>query len=237
MLVNKKIVLQGFIVVFVVIFQGCAYSGNQIVEDSVGANRDSVLGKYESGVGTLAVTSDRRMVVVNMKNSEFCAEPEPLTASSFTSKLEALLDATVKDDVDAKVEFMREYNTVISQLFKSSQGLRFAQILQYNLCQAARNKDIDDKTSFEDIFKYISRLSKDIIIAENNVEKVNQTITISKQKELSSKLEKEIKTKDESIKTLKESNKTLQTEVKNLKEEKMVHEKEIEYLKKMVEKK
>ncbi len=235
----NKIVWLSLPLLLGVLIQGCASNQSKIVEDAVGADRDGSFGKYNSGVGTLAVTSDRRMVVVNLKNSEFCAEPEPITANNFTSKLESLLTATVKDDIEARAEFMKEYSSVISQLFKPSQGLRFVQVLQYSLCQAARNSDINSN-DFKVTFNKILTESKEIIIAENNISIVEQKLVSSKmenskQKDIIIKFKAESIAHTASIKKLNDANGKLQKEVTSLIVTKALYEKDIFYLKKMLD--
>jgi hypothetical protein len=186
-------------------FSGCSFSNSDIIEDTVGTNIQNFVGKHQQGIGTLAATSNRRMILVDLNSSKYCAEPEPITANSITSKLDMALKAT-KGDKEATINVIKSFESMSNQLFKASQGLSFSQVLAFNLCQAKRNGDIKD-SDFNITFNKIIDTSSKIILSENNTTRLQ--LQSQKDSKTLSALNQKIKISNQSISSLNKANNDL----------------------------
>ena len=123
-----------------------------IIEDKVGEQ-----------VGTLATTAERRIVLVNLKNGDFCAEPSPDVAEAINSSIRAAAEASAKTNggVDAKVsgEVARQLATSIGSSFLRTQGIQLFRDGSFALCQARMNNNIKP----DDYSQKFDRLLKDSV--------------------------------------------------------------------------
>lgn len=129
-----------------------------VIEDRVGDH-----------VGTLATTAERRIVLVNLKNGDFCAEPSPDVAEAINGSIRAATEASANTSsgVDAKVsgEVARQLATSIGSSFLRTQGIQLFRDGSFALCQARMNNNID-KTDYAQKLDRLLNLSVELIKLE-----------------------------------------------------------------------
>jgi hypothetical protein len=123
---------------------------NPVIEDKVGHT-----GSWP--VGTLAMTAERRVVLVgiNPDNKEtfgrFCSEPPPDAAENISSSLALAVQAAVKTpeaEGSGRLELAKQLATTVQSLFHRSQGLQLYRDGLYNLCMAWVNGVVKDEKDF-----------------------------------------------------------------------------------------
>lgn len=114
-----------------------------VIEDKVGSWSNHQ-------VGTLAVTTDRRVVLVRLQGDSeggagrFCAEPPPDAGQNLTSALTAMLDVSAeKLDATLKAELAKSFASNFQSFVKRSQGLQLYRDAMYNLCQGYLNHALE----------------------------------------------------------------------------------------------
>jgi hypothetical protein len=125
-----------------------------------GSKSPVVIDHVGDRVGTLAVTTDRRVVLVRLQENSaseagrFCAEP-PLDADqNVTGALAAMRDlSTDKIEASVKVELARSFAHIFPAFIRRTQGLQLYREAMYNLCQNylnhAINKDVLEAQSMK----------------------------------------------------------------------------------------
>tara|TARA_B100000315_G_scaffold217965_1_gene218934 strand:+ start:9784 stop:10653 length:870 start_codon:yes stop_codon:yes gene_type:complete len=154
------------------IFSGCGAAWfvhpeeNPIIEDKVGSSKPS---GHE--LGTLATTSERRIVLVKMQGEQkgkFCAEPSPDTADNLASSLSLLVEAQIKKPEaqgSGKSEISKTLATTVEKLGVRSQGVQFFRDGMYNLCQAYLNQAVTEP-QFLDLTRELRDKAADLITVE-----------------------------------------------------------------------
>lgn len=132
------------ILVFMIMFlSGCGVSWfvnpkqQPVIEDKVG---DAGKG-YK--VGTLATTPERRVVIVDLDDGKFCAEPPADAGENLASSFAAALEGT-DGSIELKAELAKAFASSVKQLFQRSQGVQLYRDGMYSLCQAYLNGAILD---------------------------------------------------------------------------------------------
>ncbi len=87
----------------VMFMSGCAstvetWKNRQVVEDQL------ISDDKNQEIGTLAVTTQRRLIIGNLKTGNFCSESPPETADSITTALAAALKANISLDKSVSAE-------------------------------------------------------------------------------------------------------------------------------------
>lgn len=123
-------------------------------------------------VGTLAITTDRRVVLVRLQGDtnsgagRFCAEPPPDAGQNITNALAALLDVSAeKIDTTIKAQLATTFASNFQAFVKRSQGLQLYRDAMYNLCQNYLNLGVD-KADLKGISKEILETSFKLIEQE-----------------------------------------------------------------------
>ena len=131
---------------------------NPVIEDKVGQWR-------EEPVGTLAVTADRRIVVVKLEgHAQFCAEPPPDVAENLTDNLTFALQAQVKGqggDFNLSDQLTKEIQALINR----TQGVDIYRTGMYDICQHYLNGAIDGD-GVKELSKELLIVAKEIILEE-----------------------------------------------------------------------
>ncbi len=111
-----------------------------------------VIDDIESRVGTLAVSTDRRVVLVRLEESatseagRFCAEPPLDMDQNVTNALAAIRDLSNKKiDESVKAELTRSFSQISHTLVGRTQGLQLYKAAMYNLCQNYLNHAIKEE--------------------------------------------------------------------------------------------
>jgi hypothetical protein len=116
-----------------------------------GSKSPVVIDHVGDRVGTLAVTTDRRVVLVRLQENSaseagrFCAEP-PLDADqNVMGALAAMRDlSTDKIEASVKVELARSFAHIFPAFVRRTQGLQLYREAMYNLCQNYLNHAITE---------------------------------------------------------------------------------------------
>jgi hypothetical protein len=111
-----------------------------------------VIDDIESRVGTLAVSTDRRVVLVRLEKDatsaagRFCAESPLDTDQNVTNALATIRDlSTDKIDASVKAELTRNFSQISDTLVRRTQGLQLYKAAMYNLCQNYLNHAIKEE--------------------------------------------------------------------------------------------
>ncbi len=111
-----------------------------------------VIDDIESRVGTVAVSTDRRVVLVRLEKDatsaagRFCAEPPLDTDQNVTNALATIRDlSTDKIDASVNAELTRNFSQISHTLVRRTQGLQLYKAAMYNLCQNYLNHAIKEE--------------------------------------------------------------------------------------------
>ena len=131
---------------------------NPVIEDKVGKWR-------EEPVGTLAVTADRRIIIVRLEpDAKFCAEPPPDVAENLTNQLNLAVKAQVEGQ-GGEFTLKDQLTKQIEALIQRTQGVDIYRTGMYDICQHFLN----DAISGENVMQLSSELlqvSKELILEE-----------------------------------------------------------------------
>jgi hypothetical protein len=120
---------------------------------------EKVGGKVGGEVGTIAVTGDRKMVIVRpglWEAGKFCSEPAPYVDESVAAKIVTMLEA---DRVG--VRGATALANSVQELFRRSQGVQLYRDGMYALCQAAVNNTLtpeEFKKQSDELLKQAAKL-------------------------------------------------------------------------------
>ena len=142
----KKII---FALVLTSLVTGCAstiesFYNRQVVEDKLVYDKTG-----EQEIGTLAVTAQRRLVVVNLKTGNFCSEPPPEAADSITTAIAAALKANISADKNVSAELASNFARHVNQLYKRTHTVQLFRDASYHVCVNAVNSSNGDNGSYE----------------------------------------------------------------------------------------
>jgi hypothetical protein len=130
-----------FIVLFCLFLQACYFftapMENPVIEDRVGL-------VFREHTSTLAITPDRRLLILDLNTNRFCAEPPAEVAQNISGALRAALKYK-----EVGVDVAKTLATAEKQLFFRSQGIQFFRDAAYYYCQLYLNGAIDEKSYVE----------------------------------------------------------------------------------------
>lgn len=129
----------------------------------------AIVEDKEGKFRTIAVKSDRRIIMFNDEKLQYCAEPPPDVAQNISGALRATAEASGgKLPAEVGAEFSKAYASTAQKLMNRSQGLQLYRDGMYFLCQGFFNGVIP-KEEFKD--KSISLLEtvRDLIKLEITV--------------------------------------------------------------------
>jgi hypothetical protein len=132
----------------ILFLQGCAMFAppreQPVIEEKLNA---SILERAK--VGTLSLTPERRVVLVNFANNRFCAEPPTEVGSDLSRLIQATAEANLPNDVKAKLGAMVAASSSNSVLNRRTQGMQLFLASSYFLCQMYMNGAIEAKDVIE----------------------------------------------------------------------------------------
>jgi len=148
-----------------------ANNKSPVIEDHVGNH-----------VGTLAITTDRRIVLVRLRESaenagRFCSEPPPDAGQNLSSAVSSLLDVSSERlDAELKAQLAKSLATNFQSFLKRSQGLQLYRDAMYHLCQAFLNGAItgaEINTLGQEYFaKSAALIDKELILTGGKIDPV-----------------------------------------------------------------
>lgn len=103
----------------------------------------------KAAVGTLSLTPDRRVVLVNFETNRFCAEAPTEVGSDISRVLQATADADIPSEVKAKIGVATAVASSNSVLNKRTQGMQLFLANSYFVCQMYMNKAINERQLLE----------------------------------------------------------------------------------------
>ena len=122
--------MRRFTLLSVLLIQGC----------SGVVTMDGIQGNDVSEIGIYAVDSSQRVIMADMDNGRFCAEPPPETQMESESSFRMLLEAAINSEEDAgKIEAYRALSEKAKQLYRRSHSVQLYRDVSYYLCQSYVN--------------------------------------------------------------------------------------------------
>jgi len=136
------------VIVAAVLMTGCAstiesFYNRQVVEDQLISDDDN------QEIGTLAVTAQRRLIIVNLKTGNFCSEPPPETADSITTALAAALKANIAADKNVSAELASNFARHVNQLYKRAHTIQLFRDAAFYLCVNSVNSKNGENGDYE----------------------------------------------------------------------------------------
>ena len=121
-----------FLIGIILFLSGCSnaiesFHNRPVVEDKL-KGTDGQL------IGTLAVTSQRRLIIANLKTGGFCSEPPPETVDSITTAIAAALKANIDDKKNVNVELASNFARNVNQLYKRTHTVQLFRDAAFYLC-------------------------------------------------------------------------------------------------------
>lgn len=158
--------MQKFWVILLMVFAatGCAstiesFYNRQVVQDQL-ARKDS---SNEVEIGTLAVTSQRRLVVANLNTGRFCSEPPPESVDSINEAIAVALKANISGDEKFNADLASNFVRHAGQLYKRAHTVQLFRDAAYHYCINSVNSASDNNDSYESYSSEVSRLVDKLI--------------------------------------------------------------------------
>jgi len=120
---------------------------------------------WKAKIGTLSLTPDRRVILVNFENARFCAEAPTEVGSDLSRALKAVAGAEVPEKVKANVGVAAAISNSNTVLNHRTQGMQLFLANSYFVCQMYLNDAITAREMIE-YQREISRSSAELIKAE-----------------------------------------------------------------------
>lgn len=157
----KKLVITTLIALNI---QGCALFtkplDKPVIEEKLNRNW---MGK--AAVGTLSLTPERRVVLVNFTNNRFCAEAPTETGIDLASAISTNISGSQADKAKIEAEFESALNSKNYVLNKRTQGMQLFLANSYFTCRMYMNGGIDAAQLLEMQFQTL-RIVEPLISAE-----------------------------------------------------------------------
>ncbi len=90
-------------------------------------------------LATLSVTAQRRIIIANLSNGTYCAEPPPEAADSVTSAITAALTAQLGSDREINANLASNFARYVNQLYKRAHTVQLFRDAAFHLCVDAVN--------------------------------------------------------------------------------------------------
>lgn len=134
------------IILFSSIITGCSgtinsFYNREVIEDDLSP---SLFG--DSKIGTLAVTAQRRLIIANIEDSTFCAEPPPETVSVVTDAIAAALTAEMRNQ-EFNAELAANFSKHVNQIYNRSQAVQIFRDYGFYRCVEGLNSKPTMKAS------------------------------------------------------------------------------------------
>lgn len=163
-----------FILCCLPLLSGCnglfnAYNKRDVIRSDLASDN-----AHSVQLGALSVTSQRRMILANMRSGDFCAEPPPEAVDNITSSINAALRSSLESDVSARSldTTMKEKSSQnINQLYRRVHTLQLFRDAAFHYCVDAVNSS--NHRQNKDYVSYASKLdnvlSKLIPVLEHEI--------------------------------------------------------------------
>ncbi|MFA5983608.1 MAG: hypothetical protein WC782_06300 [Methylococcaceae bacterium] len=114
-----------------------SFYNRQIAEDQLITEEQNE--KEGQEIGTLAVTTQRRLIIANLKTGNFCSKPPPETADSIMTALAAARKAYIAADKNISAELASNFARHVNQLYKRAHTIQLFRDAAFYLCVNAAN--------------------------------------------------------------------------------------------------
>lgn len=141
----RKLMLATFIALQL---QGCAFFTKPL-EQPVIEEKLNPAWMSPATVGTLSLTPERRVVLVNFSNNRFCAEAPTEVGLDLASMLSTSLTAAQGDKAKIEAAFKQALTAQNSVLNKRTQGMQLFLANSYFTCQMYMNGGLDERQMLE----------------------------------------------------------------------------------------
>jgi hypothetical protein len=128
--------------------QGCAFFTKPL-EQPVIEEKLNPAWMSPATVGTLSLTPERRVVLVNFSNNRFCAEAPTEVGLDLASMLSTSLSAAQGDKAKIEAAFKQALTAQNSVLNKRTQGMQLFLANSYFTCQMYMNGGLDERQMLE----------------------------------------------------------------------------------------
>ena len=129
-------------IVFVFIFSGCSLFTRPLEKPVIEEKLNSSIFS-DADVGTLSLTPERRIVLVNFANKRFCAEAPTEIGIDLSSLINATANVKTPEGIKAGIEAINAATSSNSILNKRTQGMQLFLANAYFLCQMYMNNAIE----------------------------------------------------------------------------------------------
>lgn len=160
----RKLMLAAFIALQL---QGCAFFTKPL-EQPVIEEKLNPAWMSRATVGTLSLTPERRVVLVNFSNNRFCAEAPTEVGLDLASMLNTSLTAAQGDKAKIEAAFKQALTAQNSVLNKRTQGMQLFLANSYFTCQMYMNGGLDERQMLEMQFQTLKivepLISKELVL-------------------------------------------------------------------------
>lgn len=150
--------------VVLLLLQGCAFFTKPL-EQPVIEEKLNPAWLSPATVGTLSLTPERRVVLVNFRNNRFCAEAPTEVGMDLASALSASIEAAQGDKVKIEAAVKRALSAQNNVLNKRTQGMQLFLANSYFTCQMYMNGGLDERQMLEMQFQTL-KIVEPLISAE-----------------------------------------------------------------------
>ena len=153
-----KIYTKCIIAASFLISSGCSYF-TRPMEQPVIEQKLNKSFLSDAKVGTLSLTPDRRVVLVNFTNNRFCAEAPTEVGADLSQVLKLAAEASKGGEYKAGLEAISATSSSNSVLNKRTQGMQLFLANSYFICQMYMNGAIDEVQLMELQLKTLNAIS------------------------------------------------------------------------------
>jgi hypothetical protein len=150
-----------------------------------GSKSPVIIDDVEGRLGTLAVTTDRRVVLVRLQENtaseagRFCAEPPLEADQSVMNALAVMRDlSTDKIDASVKVELARSFARIFPSFVRRTQGLQLYREAMYTLCQNYLNHAIKEDALQAQAMKFfevaVKLIEQELTLTQETINEASQ---------------------------------------------------------------
>lgn len=142
------------------LLQGCAlsptYQNRPVIEDKIGQRWN---GDTQQGFGTLSITADRKVMVVNFRKNRFCTEPPQDFGQAIKAMAEIVAaykrekpEGALGTSHNANLTLKNSMETTLKEVAKQPYGIMFLRYQSAFLCQMFANEALsqDEYRDFAD---------------------------------------------------------------------------------------
>ncbi len=189
--------MRNFVIALLIAFniQGCAVFTKPL-EQPVIEEKLNPRWLSKASVGTLSLTPERRVVLVNFKNNRFCAEAPTEIGIDLASAISANISGGQTDKATIEAAIKSVLSSQNSVLNKRTQGMQLFLANSYFTCQMYMNGGIDERQLLEMQFQTLKiiepLITSEIELMYKNNGNTNGTASVPPTSKSSDEIKKEV---------------------------------------------